>query len=618
MICLLRCLLLIHEVIMQRLNLVGVLQRSGSLARQLAAAAAHEQAPVPTSIVLKKKEKRLLVNFDTGETFSLPAEYLRTQSTGAQEEGRIVSGRRHVGVMSLEVVGQYGVRLQFDDMDSSGIYNYSYLHTLGREKMSRMREYIRLLRRHDLSRDPPARRIAQQAQQQQQQLQQQQPQPQQPAVQQRNRICRRCNNSQTVSRSGVEYWWCQLCAHYQALTDFDGDRRTCRVMLAKPNMRRNLMRRVGKGASGASLPPSTHYAGDAGAEAAAVAAVAQLLQPLLSAAPIAPAPPNGMELAASWLAAAGVPGLHQLPPFNLLAEAQQSQLQQPQLHAHPAQQQEQHLQPLPAQQQMHQQQQHQHQQHQQQLQQQQLQQHHLPPVSGPAWAQQESSPSYQGVTSESMRSSGEDEGSDTDALPRWGTKRHRSGPFPIAACAGAAEGSHAARYQPQGSPSSDAKPPNAGGARVSRPTATWPLAAAQGWGPAADLPLPKQKQEQPSNDYYPSPWHELAQQKRRQQQQQPHQPPQHHVGADLLQASVAEAQDLLAALRVLQQLLMHASPEGAGVLQQALAAGDSMGAPQALCAEELWPPADQHPAESVEQLIQLTRQRIVQLGGRLP
>ena len=66
----------------------------------------------------------LEVTFDTGERFRYPAEYLRVESTGAVKEGHIVHGRRHVGIMAIEPVGSYAVRLQFDDLDSSGIYTW--------------------------------------------------------------------------------------------------------------------------------------------------------------------------------------------------------------------------------------------------------------------------------------------------------------------------------------------------------------------------------------------------------------------------------------------------------------------------------------------------------------
>ena len=66
--------------------------------------------------------------FDDGARFSLPAEYLRVESPSAEVQGhgpgqrQIVAGRRHVGIMAVEPVGNYAVRLMFDDLHDTGIY----------------------------------------------------------------------------------------------------------------------------------------------------------------------------------------------------------------------------------------------------------------------------------------------------------------------------------------------------------------------------------------------------------------------------------------------------------------------------------------------------------------
>ena len=70
----------------------------------------------------------------------LPAEYLRVESPSAEVQGhgpsqrQIVPGRRHVGIMAIEPVGNYAVRLVFDDLHDTGIYSWDYLHELGREQ----------------------------------------------------------------------------------------------------------------------------------------------------------------------------------------------------------------------------------------------------------------------------------------------------------------------------------------------------------------------------------------------------------------------------------------------------------------------------------------------------
>ena len=78
-------------------------------------------------------------DFDDGARFTLPAELLRVESPSAEVQGHgpgqktIVAGRRHVGIMDLEPVGNYAVRIKFDDLHDTGIYSWHYLYELGRE-----------------------------------------------------------------------------------------------------------------------------------------------------------------------------------------------------------------------------------------------------------------------------------------------------------------------------------------------------------------------------------------------------------------------------------------------------------------------------------------------------
>ncbi|KAK9834331.1 hypothetical protein WJX81_007799 [Elliptochloris bilobata] len=116
-------------------------------------------APHAVRVHLLKSEKALEVAFSDGKTFRYPAELLRAESPSVQGQGRVVSGRRHIGVMSAEPVGNYAVRLQFDDLHATGIYTWPFLHELGRNKFARMRRYLRALRERGLSRDPPKRGV---------------------------------------------------------------------------------------------------------------------------------------------------------------------------------------------------------------------------------------------------------------------------------------------------------------------------------------------------------------------------------------------------------------------------------------------------------------------------
>jgi DUF971 family protein len=114
----------------------------------------------PTELRLKKAEKVLEIAFDDGSRFALPAEYLRVESPSAEVQGHgpgqktLVPGRAQVGIMNLEPVGNYAVRIQFDDLHDTGIYSWDYLHQLGVEHERRWRDYLAALAANSLSREP--------------------------------------------------------------------------------------------------------------------------------------------------------------------------------------------------------------------------------------------------------------------------------------------------------------------------------------------------------------------------------------------------------------------------------------------------------------------------------
>ena len=87
----------------------------------------------PTEIRVKTEEKILEIDFDDGKSFSLPAELLRVESPSAEVQGHgpgqktLVVGRRYVGIMGLEQVGNYAVRIKFDDMHDTGIFFFFFL-----------------------------------------------------------------------------------------------------------------------------------------------------------------------------------------------------------------------------------------------------------------------------------------------------------------------------------------------------------------------------------------------------------------------------------------------------------------------------------------------------------
>lgn len=126
-------------------------------------AATAESRPWPTELRLSKDRRTLTISFEDGTSFALPAEYLRVESPSAEVQGhnpderRTVAGKREVGIIEIHPVGNYAVRLVFDDLHSTGIYSWDFLHVLGREYEMRWPRYLEELEAKKLSRDPPRR-----------------------------------------------------------------------------------------------------------------------------------------------------------------------------------------------------------------------------------------------------------------------------------------------------------------------------------------------------------------------------------------------------------------------------------------------------------------------------
>ena len=113
----------------------------------------------PVEIRLKRAEKVLELLFEDGARFRLPAEYLRVESPSAEVQGHgpgqktLIAGRAEVGITAVEPVGNYAVRLVFDDLHDTGIYSWSYLYELGREQGERWQRYLAALAAAGLTRE---------------------------------------------------------------------------------------------------------------------------------------------------------------------------------------------------------------------------------------------------------------------------------------------------------------------------------------------------------------------------------------------------------------------------------------------------------------------------------
>jgi DUF971 family protein len=105
--------------------------------------------PWPSEIRLNPARDTLTIVFENGSRFELAAEYLRVESPSAEVRGHgagpktIVKGKQDVKISGLEPVGNYAVRIGFDDGHDSGLYSWAYLHKLGAEKDRIWAEYLR-------------------------------------------------------------------------------------------------------------------------------------------------------------------------------------------------------------------------------------------------------------------------------------------------------------------------------------------------------------------------------------------------------------------------------------------------------------------------------------------
>ena len=118
----------------------------------------------PAEIRLVKDRRALHVTYDDGAAFDLSAELLRVTSPSAEVHGhseaqrKTVGGKRNVTILAVDPVGNYAVRLTFDDMHSTGIYSWAFLHDLGLNAERRFRDYLDELQAKALDRDKPGMR----------------------------------------------------------------------------------------------------------------------------------------------------------------------------------------------------------------------------------------------------------------------------------------------------------------------------------------------------------------------------------------------------------------------------------------------------------------------------
>jgi DUF971 family protein len=103
--------------------------------------------PMATELRLRTTSRLLQVSFEDGAVFELPFEYLRVHSPSAEVKGHgpgqevLVTGKSGVGIRAIEPVGQYAVKLVFDDGHDTGLFTWKYLYELGRDQTANWERY---------------------------------------------------------------------------------------------------------------------------------------------------------------------------------------------------------------------------------------------------------------------------------------------------------------------------------------------------------------------------------------------------------------------------------------------------------------------------------------------
>ncbi len=112
----------------------------------------------PLEIELVRNKKSLNITFDDGKDFNLSAEYLRVHSPSAEVQGhspserKLVAGKAEVAIVQIEEIGNYAIRLIFDDQHDTGIYSWQYLYKLGSEFDLNWQDYLDSLEKAGASR----------------------------------------------------------------------------------------------------------------------------------------------------------------------------------------------------------------------------------------------------------------------------------------------------------------------------------------------------------------------------------------------------------------------------------------------------------------------------------
>jgi DUF971 family protein len=102
-------------------------------------------------VTLHRKQRMLEIAFDDGARFELPCEYLRVYSPSAEVQGHhnvgavLQVGKEDVSIMDMKQIGNYALKLFFDDNHNSGLFTWNYLYELGENRELRWQDYLQRL-----------------------------------------------------------------------------------------------------------------------------------------------------------------------------------------------------------------------------------------------------------------------------------------------------------------------------------------------------------------------------------------------------------------------------------------------------------------------------------------
>ena len=124
------------------------------------------KSPTPSGIKLHRQSRVLEVRYAGDQVYELPCEYLRVFSPSAELQGHgliepmLIGGKREVNISAVEPVGQYAVRLRFDDGHDTGLYSWGVLQSLGENQEKNWARYLQRLGEMGMSRDRDVTKLA--------------------------------------------------------------------------------------------------------------------------------------------------------------------------------------------------------------------------------------------------------------------------------------------------------------------------------------------------------------------------------------------------------------------------------------------------------------------------